>query len=155
MDCFKCSSRNRSNPACEDPFHNLNTTRVNTPILPDPQPSVIYHTPCYAGRKNRDGLFPASACIKLTGVFGKSLTRSHWQSGGLAQQLPAPSDNPLGATAHTVEPLRAREQSRLRARLTHRQILPALEACFAGPSRAGGRGACRVRPHPGGCKLKF
>ncbi|CAA2964850.1 Hypothetical predicted protein [Olea europaea subsp. europaea] len=71
VDCFKCSSRNGSNPACEDPFHNLNTTRITSPILPDPQPNVIYHTPCYAGKKGRDGLFPASACIKLTGVFGK------------------------------------------------------------------------------------
>lgn len=71
VDCFKCSSHNGSNPACEDPFHNLNTTRVNSPILPDPQPSVIYHTPCYSGKKGREGLFPASACIKLMGVFGE------------------------------------------------------------------------------------
>lgn len=72
VDCFKCSSRNGSNPACEDPFHNLNTTRVTTPFSPEPPPNVIYHTPCYAGKKGREGLFLASACIKLTGTFGKS-----------------------------------------------------------------------------------
>lgn len=71
VDCFKCSSRNGSNPACEDPFHNLNTTKVTSPFIPDPAPLVIYHSPCYAGKKGREGLFPASACIKLTGVFGK------------------------------------------------------------------------------------
>lgn len=71
VDCFKCSSRNGSNPACEDPFHNINSTRVITPILPEVQPQVIYHSPCYAGKKGREGLFPASACIKLVGTFGE------------------------------------------------------------------------------------
>jgi hypothetical protein len=71
VDCFKCSSRNGSNPDCEDPFHNVNTTRVVSAVLPEPHPNVIYHTPCYAGKKGRKGVFPASACIKLTGVFGK------------------------------------------------------------------------------------
>lgn len=75
VDCFKCSSRNGSNPACEDPFHNLNTTKVTSPFIPDPAPLVIYHSPCYAGKKGREGLFPASACIKLTGVFGKLVER--------------------------------------------------------------------------------
>lgn len=71
VDCFKCSSRNGSNPACEDPFHNLNTTRITSPLVPESPPNVIYHTPCYAGKKGRNGLFPASACIKLVGTFGE------------------------------------------------------------------------------------
>lgn len=40
-------------------------------MLPDPTPNVVYHSPCYAGRKGREGVFPARACIKLTGTFGK------------------------------------------------------------------------------------
>lgn len=71
VDCYKCTSRNGSNPACEDPFHNLNSTRMTGPITPDPPPNVIYQTPCWAGKKNKEGLFLASACIKLTGTFGE------------------------------------------------------------------------------------
>merc|ERR1719483_155040 len=29
-------------------------------------------SPCMGGRKGRDGLFPASDCIKVTGVYGES-----------------------------------------------------------------------------------
>ncbi|KAI1303078.1 hypothetical protein HDE_02463 [Halotydeus destructor] len=32
----------------------------------------MLHTPCWAGRKNRDGVFPATACIKLNGVFSST-----------------------------------------------------------------------------------
>lgn len=58
--------------------------------MPDPQPHVIYHTPCYAGRKGKEGLFPASACIKLTGTFeatGETLVVRHCalDSGTLTQ----------------------------------------------------------------------
>ncbi|KAG9509800.1 hypothetical protein GZH46_01669 [Fragariocoptes setiger] len=72
VDCFKCSSRNGSNPACEDPFHNLNTTRVTSSTMPNASLAVVYHTPCMAGRKGRNGLFHASACIKLSGTFEKT-----------------------------------------------------------------------------------
>ncbi|XP_037093063.1 uncharacterized protein LOC119112877 [Pollicipes pollicipes] len=56
IDCFKCVSNNGDNPKCEDTFHNNIT-------------GDIYESPCMGGRKNRNGLFPATACIKLNGVF--------------------------------------------------------------------------------------
>lgn len=58
IDCFKCVSLNRSNPACEDPFHNNFS-------------ASLLVSPCWTGRRNRDGAFPATACIKLSGVYGK------------------------------------------------------------------------------------
>lgn len=58
IDCFKCTSSNGDNQWCEDPFHNNFS-------------SAILHSPCWAGRKNRDGIFPATACIKLSGKFGE------------------------------------------------------------------------------------
>ncbi|KAM7304809.1 hypothetical protein ISCGN_014709 [Ixodes scapularis] len=57
LDCFKCSSRNHSDLACEDPFHNNYS-------------AAMLESPCMASRKNRNGLFPATACIKLNGVYG-------------------------------------------------------------------------------------
>ncbi|XP_067144042.1 uncharacterized protein [Centruroides vittatus] len=57
VDCFKCVSVGGSNPACEDPFHNNYTAE-------------ILEKPCLAGRKHRNGLFPATACIKLSGIYG-------------------------------------------------------------------------------------
>ncbi len=42
---------------CEDPFHNNYTTD-------------ILERPCMGGRKNRNGLFPASACLKVAGKYG-------------------------------------------------------------------------------------
>ena len=59
IDCFKCVSVNGSNPACEDPFHNNHS-------------SNILERPCMGGRKGRNGLFPASACIKLSGTYCKN-----------------------------------------------------------------------------------
>lgn len=56
IDCFKCVSLNGSNPMCEDPFHNNYTTD-------------ILERPCMGGRKNRNGLFPAAACIKVAGTY--------------------------------------------------------------------------------------
>jgi len=56
IDCFKCVSVNGTNPACEDPFHNNYTYD-------------LLERPCMGGRKNRDGLFPASSCIKLSGRY--------------------------------------------------------------------------------------
>ena len=43
---------------CEDPFHNNYTTD-------------ILERPCMGGRKNRNGLFPAAACIKVAGTYCK------------------------------------------------------------------------------------
>lgn len=57
IDCFKCVSNNGANRACDDPFHN----NVSTAIL---------ESPCMGGRKGRDGLFPATSCIKIAGYFG-------------------------------------------------------------------------------------
>jgi len=57
IGCFKCASENGSNPACDDPFHN-NYTHAD-----------FYERPCMGGRKNRNGLFPASSCIKMTGYY--------------------------------------------------------------------------------------
>ncbi|XP_075223764.1 uncharacterized protein LOC142325638 [Lycorma delicatula] len=59
IGCFKCVSINGNNPACDDPFHNNYTTE-------------ILESPCMGGRKGRNGLFPATACIKLTGVYDGS-----------------------------------------------------------------------------------
>ncbi|XP_022711191.1 uncharacterized protein LOC111273656 isoform X3 [Varroa jacobsoni] len=56
IDCFKCVSHSGDNPACEDPFHHNYT-------------SEILHQPCLAGRKGREGLFPATACVKITGTY--------------------------------------------------------------------------------------
>jgi hypothetical protein len=58
IDCFKCVSMNGANKACDDPFHNNYTTE-------------ILESPCMGGRKGRDGLFPATSCIKIAGFFGK------------------------------------------------------------------------------------
>lgn len=57
IDCFKCSSFGGSNEYCEDPFHHNFSAN-------------ILHAPCWAGRKNRDGIYPATACVKLKGVYG-------------------------------------------------------------------------------------
>lgn len=62
IDCFKCISLNNDNKACDDPFHNNYTLD-------------ILESPCMGGRKGRDGLFPATSCIKIAGVFGKSLSK--------------------------------------------------------------------------------
>jgi hypothetical protein len=43
IDCFKCVSINGNNIACEDPFHNNYSTS-------------ILQTPCWAGRKERNGV---------------------------------------------------------------------------------------------------
>lgn len=57
IDCFRCVSYNGANKACDDPFHN----NVTTDIL---------ESPCMGGRKGRDGVFPATSCIKIAGIFG-------------------------------------------------------------------------------------
>ncbi|CAH1118872.1 unnamed protein product [Phaedon cochleariae] len=59
IDCFKCISINHDYKPCEDPFHNNYT-------------SDMLHSPCMGGRKGRDGVFPATSCIKLSGIFEDS-----------------------------------------------------------------------------------
>jgi len=56
--CFKCVSVAGDNPGCEDKFHNNVTEDL-----------VELDSPCMGGRKGRDGVFPASDCIKVTGVY--------------------------------------------------------------------------------------
>ncbi|XP_074603594.1 U-scoloptoxin(05)-Sm1a-like [Brevipalpus obovatus] len=53
VGCFTCNSRNRSNPACHDPFHPANAT---------------YYQQCKVGKQNHVGSFPAYFCIKMKGV---------------------------------------------------------------------------------------
>ncbi|XP_046432687.1 uncharacterized protein LOC124308153 [Neodiprion virginianus] len=59
IDCFKCVSIGGNNKACDDPFHNNGTLG-------------FLETPCLGGRKGRDGLFPATACIKIAGIYDES-----------------------------------------------------------------------------------
>ncbi|XP_062712182.1 uncharacterized protein LOC109399319 [Aedes albopictus] len=64
IDCFKCVSMNGANKACDDPFHNNYST-------------AILESPCMGGRKGRDGLFPATSCIKIAGYYddtGETIT---------------------------------------------------------------------------------
>ena len=58
IGCFKCISNNGANRECDDPFHNNYST-------------AILESPCMGGRKGRDGVFPATACIKISGYYGK------------------------------------------------------------------------------------
>lgn len=44
-------------PFSQDPFHNNFT-------------SDLLESPCMGGRKGRNGLFPATACLKLAGRYG-------------------------------------------------------------------------------------
>lgn len=73
IDCFKCTSINGTNPACEDPFHNNYT-------------STLLERPCMGGRKGRNGLFPASACIKLSGTYGKEKQDNRFAKKETAQR---------------------------------------------------------------------
>lgn len=57
IDCFKCVSMNWQNKECDDPFHHNNT-------------DDILEAPCLGGRKGRDGVFPATSCVKIAGYFG-------------------------------------------------------------------------------------
>ncbi|XP_042856601.1 uncharacterized protein LOC122243174 [Penaeus japonicus] len=62
LDCFRCGSFNGSDPHCDDPFH-FNYS------------SHYLASPCLAGWKNRNGLYPASHCIKLSGYFYETSQR--------------------------------------------------------------------------------
>ncbi|XP_043480655.1 uncharacterized protein LOC122510231 [Leptopilina heterotoma] len=64
LDCFHCVSIGGDNKPCDDPFHNNGSLE-------------FLESPCLGGRKNRDGLFPATACVKIAGIYydsGVSLT---------------------------------------------------------------------------------
>ena len=58
LGCFVCQSLNRSDERCEDPF---NAT--------EPE---LFQSDCQSYRKGRDGLFPASACVKVKGTYCKN-----------------------------------------------------------------------------------
>uniref|UniRef100_A0A0K0EMU5 Uncharacterized protein n=1 Tax=Strongyloides stercoralis TaxID=6248 RepID=A0A0K0EMU5_STRER len=98
IGCFVCSSFNKSNPLCEDSFNStlvlskslyplqqhINVTKntrhhlkFNGPIVEDigmggsneyDGKIANYHQHCWAFKKNRQGLFPADHCIKISGV---------------------------------------------------------------------------------------
>lgn len=59
IDCYVCASFDGNNPQCDDPF---NTNYTNTFLV----------TSCKSSRKNRNGVFPASACIKVAGKYVES-----------------------------------------------------------------------------------
>ncbi|KAL2739868.1 uncharacterized protein V1477_011257 [Vespula maculifrons] len=59
IDCFKCVSIDGDNKPCDDPFHNNGSL-------------AFLESPCLGGRKGRDGLFPATACIKISGIYDES-----------------------------------------------------------------------------------
>ncbi|XP_018009626.1 uncharacterized protein LOC108667146 isoform X2 [Hyalella azteca] len=52
IGCYICSSKNGSDPYCEDPFHPGHST---------------YASSCQVGKKNHIGRFPANFCVKITG----------------------------------------------------------------------------------------
>ena len=54
ISCYRCSSTNGSNPACEDLFQG---DVVGTPSF--------LHTPCLTQVRGRTGFFHATYCIKL------------------------------------------------------------------------------------------
>lgn len=58
IDCFKCVSINGDRSECDDPFHNNHST-------------ALLEAPCMGGRKGRDGVFPATACVKISGYYGE------------------------------------------------------------------------------------
>ncbi|XP_060066682.1 uncharacterized protein LOC132546967 [Ylistrum balloti] len=51
IGCFQCTSINKENNACEDTFNNTD--------------DKYYISECWASRKGRHGLFPATECIKM------------------------------------------------------------------------------------------
>ncbi|XP_037094523.1 uncharacterized protein LOC119114523 [Pollicipes pollicipes] len=53
INCYKCSSRNGTNPACHDPFSPAMSTYVRA---------------CKVPKQKHVGEFPANFCVKLTGT---------------------------------------------------------------------------------------
>uniref|UniRef100_A0A915AMH5 Protein quiver n=1 Tax=Parascaris univalens TaxID=6257 RepID=A0A915AMH5_PARUN len=62
IGCFVCSSFNGSNPLCEDTFNS--TINQGTLLTLS---GTYYQYPCWAFKKQRQGLFPADHCIKVNG----------------------------------------------------------------------------------------
>ncbi|KAI3388947.1 hypothetical protein SNEBB_007422 [Seison nebaliae] len=62
IGCYRCTSINHSNVACEDVYE----PSINSPM---------YHPTCQTGRRNRAGLFPATHCIKI-----KAFDADDWNS---------------------------------------------------------------------------
>ncbi|CAK9299103.1 unnamed protein product [Gordionus sp. m RMFG-2023] len=56
IDCYVCTTTNNSLKECSDPFSTKN-------------PINFLQKDCKSGRKNRSGLFPATSCIKISGVY--------------------------------------------------------------------------------------
>ena len=65
MGCFHCQSVNGSNPVCDDPF---NSTRAFY--------EGYYQSSCLSGMKDRAGLYPSSACLKLKGYHSEFFLNS-------------------------------------------------------------------------------
>ncbi|VDN02393.1 unnamed protein product [Thelazia callipaeda] len=63
IGCFVCSSFNGSDPTCEDIFNSTITTHDES----DTVGIGNYRYPCWAFKKQRQGLFPADHCIKVNG----------------------------------------------------------------------------------------
>lgn len=59
IGCFICSSRNGSNPHCEDPYHPGYS-------------STSYTEKCKVPKRNHVGEFPAHFCVKVIGTSCKS-----------------------------------------------------------------------------------
>jgi len=67
IGCYICSSKNGSDPNCEDPFHPGFST---------------YSETCQVAKKNHIGKFPANFCVKIFGTSGKVriyLSSGNWE----------------------------------------------------------------------------
>jgi hypothetical protein len=62
IGCFQCQSVNGSDPKCDDPFFNNFVE------------NSVYQPDCKSGMKGRDGLYPASDCVKIKGNYGRKHT---------------------------------------------------------------------------------
>uniref|UniRef100_A0AC34QUD9 Protein quiver n=1 Tax=Panagrolaimus sp. JU765 TaxID=591449 RepID=A0AC34QUD9_9BILA len=69
IGCFVCSSFNGSNPECEDTFNSSVQKGTKNTI-------ANYQFPCWAFKKNRQGLFPADHCIKVNGYRSDDPTQT-------------------------------------------------------------------------------
>ena len=62
MGCFRCESWNGSNPECEDTFNSTAAFLKG-----------FYEQNCMSYMKSRNGLYPATACVKIKGKISKRL----------------------------------------------------------------------------------
>ncbi|XP_064118392.1 U-scoloptoxin(05)-Sm1a-like [Macrobrachium nipponense] len=61
INCYVCSSKDKSDPSCDDPFHPALST---------------YSESCQVPKENHIGQFPANYCVKIIGtsaISGESL----------------------------------------------------------------------------------